>query len=91
MFPPEMACFASAKSDSASERWRAEVLAFGTAKDWGEAMSASDFNLAFRSKKRARIELFGCRSKETPFGIFFNFFLRPQRGCRIGIIVGNVS
>ena len=73
MFPPEMACFASAKSDSASERWRAEVLAFGTAKDWGEAMSASDFNLAFRSKKRARIELFGCRFQEAAFGSFQKF------------------
>jgi hypothetical protein len=91
MFPPEMACFASAKSDSASERWRAEVLAFGTAGDWGHVMGDSDFNLAYRSKKRARIELFGCRFKETPFGIFFKFFLRPQCGCRIGIVVGNVS
>ena len=70
MFPPEMACFASAKSDSASERWRAEVLAFGTAKDWGEAMSASDFNLAFRSTKRARI-VFWLSIQRDPFWDLF--------------------
>jgi hypothetical protein len=68
MFPFEMACFASAKRDSASERWRAEVLAFGTDEDWGEAMGASDFNLPCRSKKWARIAAFGCRSKEAPSG-----------------------
>ena len=68
-----MACFASAKQDSASERWRAEGLAFGTAYGGGGAMGASDFNHAHRSKKRARFGTFGCRSEEDDFGLVLNF------------------
>ena len=39
-------------------------------------MSASDFNRARRSKKRARIETFGCRSEEDDFGLNFKNFLK---------------
>ena len=53
-------------------------------------MGASDFNRAPRSKKRAKIEAFGCRSEEEDFGLVFKFFLRPQRSCRIRLVVGNV-
>jgi hypothetical protein len=68
-----MACFASAKQDSASERWLTEALAFGTANGGGGAMGASDFNRAPRSKKRARFEAFGCRSREDDFGLVLIF------------------
>ncbi len=68
-----MACFAPAKQDSASERWRAEGLAFGTANGGGVAMGASDFNRALRSKKRARIGASGGQSEEDKFGLVLNF------------------
>ena len=72
-----MAWFASAKQDSASERWRAEGLAFGNTEGCGEAMGASDFNRAPRSKNRARFEAFGCRSEEDYFGLVL-FFLKAS-------------
>jgi hypothetical protein len=68
-----MACFASAKQDSASERWHSGGLAFGTANGGGGAMVTSDFNRAPRGKKRARFAAFGCRSEGDDFGLFFKF------------------
>ena len=64
---------ASANQDSASERWHAEGLAFGTADGSRGSMGASDSNRTPSSKKWASFGVFGCRSEEDNFGLVLIF------------------